>query len=433
VTVSAVDATEGIAKDAGRSAGKIGVSLLISIGLGYLLTWAAARLLNTADSAVFLTFWGLLMGLGSALSPIEQELSRQSATAALTGGRAGRSALRAITVGIAVVVVAGLVAMVPPIRERLFGDHFSLPVIVLVGGIAFACQFGARGLLIGQHQVKHFSLLVIAEAGARVLVLGILVLAAATGLVTLALAVAAGSFAWLLFVRPTAKLVDSSTDGESWRIITPRMLLLIAASALTASVITGYAPMVRLLAPGADAAKLAALLLALTVARVPLLLLQPLQSMAVPLVIRLSGSDEGKAKLRRVLAGGTLGALVLGVVGALVGFLIGPWAVSFVYGAKYQVADWAVAGLVWSAVLLVPMQLLTAVLVARTQANRVLVTWAVVAATAAAILLFGPGDPILRAVVGLAVAPTVGLAVVLVFVLRRTQVAGNAEAPETSR
>jgi O-antigen/teichoic acid export membrane protein len=414
--------TEGsgdLARETGRSAGKIGLSIIVSIGLGYVLTVACARLLQPAEYTVFITFWGLLMGLGSTLSPLEQELSRQSAVAALDGGRAGKPALRSITVGMALVVLVSLATMFPAINERLFHGHFALSVLVLAGGVAFACQFGVRGLLIGQHQVKPFSWLVIAEAAARAVVLGIVVLAAVNGLFTLALAVAAGSFAWLLFIRPARKLLDPRLDGDSWPVVTRRMLLLIGGAALTASVITGYPAMVGLLAPGGDATRLGALFAALTVARVPLLLLQPLQSMAVPLVIRLSTNEDGRHRLRKVLATGTVGALVLAAVGSLAGLLVGAWVVRLVYGGAYQVEGWAVAGLVWSAVLLVPTQLLTSVLVARTQANKVLVTWAVVAVSAAAVLLFWPGDTVLRAVIALAAGPTLGLIVVLAFVLRR--------------
>ena len=121
-----------------------------------------------------------------------------------------------------------------------------------------------------------------------------------------------------------------------------------------------------------------------------------------------------------IIALGTLGTLVVGVVGALVGLLIGPWLVKLLFGAKYASAEgWWVGGMVWGAVLLTAMQLMTAVLVARTQANKVLVTWAVVAVSTALVLLFLPGDTILRAVVGLAVGPTVGLVVAAAFVLRR--------------
>jgi O-antigen/teichoic acid export membrane protein len=422
------DDAAGLAKDTGRSAGKIGISILAAIGLGYVLMVVVGRLLSPTDYAVFIAFWGVLQGLGSALSPLEQELARQSAVAALDGGRAGKPALRAIAVGAAAALVVGLLIMIPPVNERLFHGHFVLAVLVLIGGVSFACQFGTRGLLIGQHQVKQFSWLVIAEAAARALILGALILASLTQLVPLALAV--GSFAWLLFLRPVSKLVDPHAEGESWRPIGGRILLLMAGAALTASVITGYPAMVQLLAPRGDAARIGALFAALQIARVPLLLLSPLQSLAVPTVVRLSGSDDGRHKLRKLLATGALGALVLAAIGAVIGMLIGPWAVRLLFGASYQVDGWSVAGLVWSAVLLTAMQLLAAVLVARTQANKVLATWAVVAVSTALVLLFFPGDAVLRAVVGLAAGPTLGLVVVMVFVLRRAPGTGTGNATD---
>jgi O-antigen/teichoic acid export membrane protein len=419
--------TGGLARDTGRSAGKIGVSLIVAIGLGYVLTVGIGRLLSPTDYAVFVSFWGVLMGLGSALSPLEQELSRQSAVAELAGGRAGKPALRAVATSTAVVVAVGLVLLIPPINHKLFGGHDVLAVVVLVAGISFASQFAARGLLIGRHQVRTFSWLVIGEAAARALVLGALVLAGLTGLVPFALAVAAGSFAWLLFLRPVSRLVDPHADGESWRRVGGRILLLMVGAALTASVITGYPAMVRLLVPGGEDERLGQLFAALTVARVPLLLLSPVQSLAVPVVVRLSSAEDGRHRLRRLLALGTLGALLLAAAGAAVGLLIGPWAVRLLYGPSYQVDGWSVAGLVWSAVLLTAMQLLAAVLVARTEARRVLVTWAVVAAVSAAVLLCWPGGAVLRAVLGLIAGPTVGIAVAAWFVLRRTGESGTRQ------
>ena len=414
------DETASLAKDTGRSAGKVGISLLIAIALGYVLTVLAPRLLGPVNAVTFLSFWGILMGLGSALSPLEQELSRQSAVAALDGGKAGKPALRALAVGMVVVaVVAVLTMVVPVLNERLYGGQVELGAIVLCGAIAFACQFAARGLLVGQQKIRLYSWLVIAEAALRVLALGLIVLASLTGLVSLAIAAAVGSFAWLLFLRPVSGLLDRHQDGEGWRPVVSRILLLMAGAGLTASVITGYPALVNLLAPGGDKAAIGALFTALTVSRVPLLLLSPLQALAVPTVVRLSGTAEGMHRLRRMLAIGGLGTLVVGVVGALVGLLIGPWLVSLLYGSDFVAQGWWVAGMVWGAVLLTAMQLMTAVLVARTQANKVLVTWAVVAAVTSLVLLLLPGDTVLKAVVGLAAGPTAGLAVVLMFVLRR--------------
>ena len=421
--------SRSLAKETGRSAGKIGISLLVAIALGYVLTLLATRWLGPENSKVYLSFWGILMGLGSALSPLEQELSRQSAVAALDGGRAGKPALRALTVGaVTVAVVAALTLVVPVLSDRLYAGQTGLGVVVLCGAIAFACQFAARGLLVGQQRIKPYSGLVVAEAAVRVLVLFGVFFAGLTGLTSFAIAAAAGSFAWLLFVRPVSGLVDPHAEGEGWGPVTARILILMAGAGLTASVITGYPAMVSLLAPGGSDADVGVLFATLTVSRVPLLLLSPLQALAVPTVVRLSGTADGVHRLRRLLALGALGTVALGVVGALVGWLIGPWLVSLLYGSKFVAQGWWVAWMVWGAVLLTALQLMTAVLVARKQANKVLVTWAVVAVTTAVVLLVAPGDPVFKAVAGLAVAPTLGLAVVLVFVLRRP---GNVQpAPD---
>jgi O-antigen/teichoic acid export membrane protein len=437
VEVTGTEGTAGgevHAKDTGKSAGKVGISIIVAMALGYGFIVVSANFLkidSAHDAAVFLIFWGLIQGLGSAISPLEQELSRQSAIAALTGGRVGKPALRAIMVCFIAVAVAGLLAMIPAVSTKLFDGDFVLSVIVLIGGLSFVCQFATRGLLIGQHQIKNYSWLIIAEAAARILVLGVLAVAGVAHLVPVALAAAAGSFAWLLFSRPTAKLIDPSIEGESWRPISGRVLLLMLAAGLQASVITGYSPVVKLLTPATDSVRIAALFSLLQLSRVPLLLMAPLQALAVPLVVRLSTSESGRRQLRKVIAGGTVGSLVLAAVGAFVGLLIGPWAVTLLF--KFHVEGWWAAGLVWSSVLIIPIQLMGAVLVARKQANRLLVTWAVVAVSTALVLLFLPGDSILRAIMALIVGTGLGLVVVLVFVLRRVPTAASADQPETPR
>jgi hypothetical protein len=71
--------------------------------------------------------------------------------------------------------------------------------------------------------------------------------------------------------------------------------------------------------------------------------------------------------------------------------------------------------------------LLAAVLVAREQGGRVLVTWAVVAGMSVLVLAFAPGDMVLRSVLGLVIAPTLGVFVALGLVLR----AGSRDTPVT--
>ncbi|MER6664108.1 hypothetical protein ABT256_06140 [Amycolatopsis japonica] len=432
--MSSTVSSEKLAKDTGKSAGRIGVYLLIAIALGYVLTVVWGRTLSTADNAVLLSFWGMLMGLGAALSPLEQEISRQSAHAALEGRKAGRPAVIAFVTSLVAVAVAALFTLIPAVTDKVYGGQFALAVIVLAGGLSFAFQFAARGLLIGQDHVRPYSWLILVEAAVRILVVAALVVAGLTQLYWFAIAAATGSFAWLLFARGAAKLVDPKLEADvPAKPIVTNMLMLLAGAGLTASVITGYPALVSLLAPGGDKDALGVLFLALFVARTPLTLMAPVQALAVPTVVRLSSTEEGKHRLRKLLALGSAGALALAALGALIGWLIGPWVVRLVYGAKNNPEAWWMAGLVWSSVLLAAMQLLAAVLVAQAKATKVLITWAAVVVATALVLLFFPGDTVVRAVVGLAAGPTVGLLVVMAFVVRGTPGPGNARPSETSR
>ncbi|GAA3024475.1 lipopolysaccharide biosynthesis protein [Actinokineospora globicatena] len=411
---STPEATRGV----GGSVGRISIAIIAGSILSYGVVILTGRLFTPADYAVFMTFWGLLFGLGSALSPLEQELSRQSAVARQRGGKLAADGLTTLYVGLGVAAVAAAVPLLPWVNERLFGEHYGLAVVVFAAGLGFAAQFAVRGVLVGNNEVNAYSLLLLVEAGSRPLIMVGLVLAALDGLITLAVAVAVGSFAWLVVLRPARATLDPTVPGDPAPTILRRMLLLFTSSALTASVITGYPAMVGILAPGGDQDRLGGLYAALAVSRVPLVLFSALQALAIPLVVRLSATAEGVRRLRKLLVLGTLGTVVLALLGALIGWLAGPWVVDLLFGDRYEVPGWAVAGLVWSAVLVAIVQLLAAVLVARVRPGEVLGLWAVVATASAVALLVWPGDTVLKAVVGLVAGPTLGLLVAVVLVLK---------------
>ncbi|WP_121390923.1 lipopolysaccharide biosynthesis protein [Actinokineospora cianjurensis] len=402
----------------GKSVGRVGLAILAGSALGYAVLILTGRLFNPADYAIFMTFWGLLFGLGSALSPLEQELSRQSALAGARGTKVGADGVTALVTGLVAVAVVAAIPLIPTVNERLFRGQYWLAVVVLVAGVAFAVQFAVRGVLVGNNEVGAYSWLIVVESAVRPLVIVALVLAALGGMVPLAVAVALGSFAWVLFTRRTRTHLDPALPGDPPRVVVPRMLMLFASSALTAAVITGYPAVVSLLVPPGDEDRLGTLFAALAVARVPLLLFSAVQAIAVPVVVRLSQSPDGLRRLRRLLAVGTVGAVALAALGGLVGLLIGPWVVSLLFGADFVVAGWAVAGLVWSSVLIAVLQLLAAVLVARVRPTQVLAVWAVVTAAAVLVVALWPGDAVLKAVLGLVVGPTVGLLVAAVAVAK---------------
>ncbi|GGU21917.1 lipopolysaccharide biosynthesis protein [Lentzea flava] len=405
-------------RTAGRSLGTVGIAVLIAAGLGYPILLVTARLLEPADNAIFLAFWGIVFGVGSALSPVEQELSRLAAEADVAGRRAGPTVVRTVVVAAVVVGLFGLVMAIPAISERQYGAYSALAVVALASSLGFAVQFGVRGLLIGSHQAKPFGGLVVTEAAVRIVLVGAFAVLGWSGVVPLAVAVAAGSFAFLPFALPARRLVEFTGHAEPWGVVTRRLLLLMLSAGLTASVLTGYPAVAKFFATEADLKALGGLFVALTVARVPLLLLSPVQAMAVPTVVRLSHQEDGHRKLIALLTKGLLAAFGLAALGAAVGWLVGPWAVRLLFGAEYVVAGWAVAGLVWSSVLLGAVMLQAAVLVARAQGGRVLALWTVVAALSMGVLALTPADMVVRTVLGLVIAPTAGVFVALALVLR---------------
>jgi O-antigen/teichoic acid export membrane protein len=415
-------------KTAGRSLGVVGLAVFLSAALGYPVLVVAGRQLDPADGAVFLAFWGIVFGIGSALSPVEQEVSRLSAHADLRGGRVGPTALRTVVVAAVTVAVVGAVLALPPIADRVYGAaNTSLGLIALASAVAFALQFGTRGLLIGFHQVKPYGGLLVAEPAVRIGLLCVLALLGVTGLIPISVSVALGSFAFLPFLFTARKHVDFIGDAEPWGVVARRTLLLMLSAGLTASVLTGYPAVAKFFAAKEDLDALGSLFFALTLARTPLLLLSPVQAMAVPTVVRLMQEEDGHRRLVSLLIKGTLAAFGLAGLGGLLGWLIGPWGVRLLFGDKHVVEGWAVAGLVWSSVLLGAVLLLAAVLVAREQGGRVLVTWAVVAGMSVLVLAFAPGDMVLRSVLGLVIAPTLGVFVALGLVLR----AGSRDTPVT--
>jgi len=385
--------------------------------MGYVLLLLAGKHLSSAENAVFLGFWGLLMGMGSALSPVEQELSRQTALAAAQGAKPGSSVVRAFVVTQLVAVAVAAVLAVPAVNAQLFDQHRELALVAGFGIVAFPALYGMRGLFIGAGQSGRYSAILLAEAGARLVLFVGFVVAGISGLTWLAVAVAIGSCAWLPFGVRARALVEPSPSSEAWGALWRRMLGLTVSSALTASVLTGYPAVVKLVAPRGSEDALGGLFLAVSLLRSPLLLvLAPIQTLAVPTVVRMLHQPDGARRLRRIAAAGAGVTLVVGLIVAAVAYVAGPWVFHLLYQDKFTVSAWTMASLGWSGIMLAATMLTVAVLVAQKQTGRVVLVWAVVAGLSLLVLLSVSGGILFRAVLGATVAPTVGLTVALTLV-----------------
>jgi len=410
----------------------VGAGIALSSAVGYLLLALVSRMLGPSDFALFMSFWGVMFGLASSLAMVEQEAARQSAE----GDMSGAAPIRQVVMAAALIAgAAAALTLLPPVAARVYGDEQSmLGWFVLVATFGFSVQFMIRGLLIGSGRVRSYSLLIVAEAMVRLLALLLVWATVDASLGSVAGAIALGAFGWVFWAREAHRLTAASgtddgtpTTRRPWRAPLLRAASLMAAAALTASIITGFPTMVTVVAGGSVGHAGGAIFAALQASRVPLLFVAPLQALAVPTIVRWRQRDVTSGpSVRTLIARGVLGTLVVAIVAAGAAWFVGPWGVRLAFGQDYVVTSEAVAGLVFSACFLALLQLMSAALVAFGSYRWVSVTWGTAAACTVLWLLASPLGVVGSTVVGALVGPAAGTAVALVVLWR---LAHDAPAP----
>jgi O-antigen/teichoic acid export membrane protein len=400
-------------RTAGSAVARTGIAIGIASLAGYALLAIVGRSLSPAEFGLFVAFWGVLFGLGSSLSTIEQEVARQAART--TDEESGPPAPAVTTAAAVLGTLVASVTLVPAVAERLFGQADSwIGLVVTLAALGFAVQFAVRGLLVGSGDVRAYSWLVIAEAAARLVVLVAILLLFGLELRTAAVAVGVGSYAWLLWAGRARKVLPHrGLPRATWRAATGRAASLMLGAALIAAVITGFPTLVTALTDGSPGAAGGAVFAALTVSRVPLLLISPVQALAVPFVVRAreNAATDGVANLRKGLLLGTAAFAALGLVAGTVGWAIGPWVVRLVYGPQYDVPRAAIALLLLSACLLAWSQLLSAALIALAAHRRMLLMWGAAVTATVVWLVVSPLDVVATTAVGALAGPLAALAI----------------------
>src|SRR3954471_21954804 len=94
-------------RTAGSAVARTGIAIAIASLAGYALLALVGRSLSPAQFGLFVAFWGVLFGLASSLSTIEQETARQAAS-----GPTAAPGPPASAVTTAAALLAGLAAAV---------------------------------------------------------------------------------------------------------------------------------------------------------------------------------------------------------------------------------------------------------------------------------------------------------------------------------
>lgn len=294
--------------------------------------------------------WSILFVVASVIyRPIEQLLSRTIASRRARGQPAGGEHLRVallIQAGFAAAFLAVALAFRGPLQDGLFDGSAALYRVLVVGVLAYAASYFARGFLAGHQRFELYGALVLFEALSRVCFPLAVVLGIAAGETAVALGMAAAPFASLLvvpwfFVRrtrdppPDVAAVKETEGGLTLRrgagfAIAVFAVMVAEQTLLNASVLTveGTSP---------DPELAGVVFSVLLIARAPLQLFQAVQGSLLPHLAGLdatAGRDEFARAIRvTVLAIAAFsGAVALGL------FAIGPPVVETVFSIDEPLA-----------------------------------------------------------------------------------------------
>lgn len=191
-----------------RSSGYARGARILSVGIAAtgLLTFAffsiSSHVLSEAEASRVALLWSVMFVIISVIyRPIEQLLSRTIAERRAHGH--GEHPLRvpiAIQSGFALLFLIAALALHEVLIDQVFEGYEALYLVLVVGTLAYAASYFARGWLAGHEYFVLFGLLVLMEATARICFALAVALGLASGQTAVALGIAAAPLVSLLVV-----------------------------------------------------------------------------------------------------------------------------------------------------------------------------------------------------------------------------------------
>ncbi|MGO4784825.1 lipopolysaccharide biosynthesis protein [Cryobacterium sp. W22_MBD10_FK3] len=379
---------------------------------GYLITVWVPALIGVGPYSIFAVFWAFIFLVATALSGIQQEITRGT-EARLTGDstRSGQAGKFALVTSFAVLLA--VLGSAPFWQSAVFPEHGWAMVLPLAVGVASYVPLAVlAGSLYGIGHWKALFALVSIEGLLRL----VLVIAAAY------LKPEAAVFAWaiaipfpvaVLAVWPFARVrivgktrLDVALPRLTWNVGRT-----IVAAAAMGIMISGFPLVLKLTSPTVSADDLGIIVLAATLTRAPLIVVgMALQSFLI-VFFRARAAQFWRTLL--MLEGVVV---AIGLTLAVLGYLLGPPIFAFVYPKAPTVDGWIIATLVLSSALVGALCVSAPAVLSRNAHSAFSAGW-IVAALATIGCLLLPLPFIDKTVLALLVGPAAGILVHAVYLV----------------
>lgn len=406
---------------------------LVLFGLaGYVFVALTGRTLDKSEANLAIAFYFLVNVIGPGIFyALEQVTSRSTSKAVAAGQPLGPSLarVRRAGLGLVAVVMVLLLLLSPILVGSTLHDDWVLFAEMLATPAVNAGLSLVRGLLGGTQRFTGYAITLAVEGTGR-LVLCLLLVFAGAGwawifgaayLFASVLAIGIG----LVYLRSRAELTGGHVDPADNPPVT-KSLAALAVATLFAQLLPNLAPLAVTSRLADDSAIALAFGQAAVVARIPLLLFFPIQTMLLPALTAAVTRGDLALVARRVKF--TLLAVAgAGLLGVVVFLLLGPWALRTFLNTTAELDTTVMVLLGFSTVVLIAAYAAQPALVALGRDHVVTIGWALGSAVTLAMVLL-PGDPVGMAAAAQVVGP--GLTLLIVLAGLRTGLHKPADLPE---
>jgi O-antigen/teichoic acid export membrane protein len=400
----------------------------------------AAQALDGVQYKHITLVWAIMFVIVSVIyRPIEQLLSRTIADRRARGQSSGGGHLRIallIQAAFAGIFLAVALTARDLIQNDLFDGSHALYWVLVVGVLAYAASYFARGFLAGHQRFALYGALVLLEALSRVCFVLVVIVGVASGQTAIALGMAAAPFVSLVVVPlffarreadppPDLAAVRETEGGLTLRrgagfAVAVFAVMLAEQTLLNASVLTVEGT-------STDPELAGVVFSVLLIARAPLQLFQAVQGSLLPHLAGLEAT-AGRDEFRRAIRMTVLAIAGFALVIAIGLFAIGPPVVRTLFHIDHQLSRTGLAVVALGMGCHLMAGTLNQAALAREQAGAAAAAWLTSAALFVAFMLSSMvDDQLLRAEVGYCGA-TALLCALLVIVYQRGGGAGAVVA-----
>lgn len=364
---------------------------LVGAILAYAFQAVGGRVLGDEGFAPIAAIWTAFFIVASILLvPLEQYVTRETSR-----GRALVDDLRVVGWVAAFGVLGGSAYVYFTLDTDIFGGNPVYVAAMAVLVLGYSVLFAAKGVLAGNRRF--------AEVGWVLMFEGLLRLG--VGVAILAAMAEASALVWAMVAAPAAAALlrfwrHDRRHGDAEPVGARRFLGAYIGGSSASQLLLAGAPL-GVAALGGSAALFSVIFVTFTLFRAPLTLIYSLQSRILPYLVAL-GEEENHSGLRRISLRVLGAGAALTLLGAVVGWLVGPEVVKLLFSEPFmpdrQVAMLAAGGVMAASTTQVGGQ----VLVARARTASLAMAWGAGLVVAIVTMILVGGAPDLRVATGFA-------------------------------